>query len=70
MTMRQSLKHNFVEKIANKKVDELKGNYQDHPASFNEYRKELLHQAETLLESKSKQRLQSKKEKYELQQNI
>ncbi len=31
MTIKESIKHNFVEKIVNNQIDELKINYQEDP---------------------------------------
>jgi hypothetical protein len=42
MTMRQSIKQNFVEKIVYKQIDEEKVNYQEDPHEYNEYRKEIV----------------------------
>lgn len=58
MTFKQSIKHNFVNKIVFNKLEQNLINYTAQPKEQVHHRKEIIEQAETLLLSKSRLRLQ------------
>lgn len=61
MTMRQSIKHHFVERIVASRIQNKLINYHPNPHQYTSYRRQAVEQATVLLQSKSKLRLQSRK---------
>lgn len=58
MTFKESVKHNFINKIVRQQVEEKLINYSKEPKEHQNYRKSIIEQAESLVVSKSKLRLQ------------
>lgn len=61
MTFKQSVKNDFINKIVHNQVDEKLVNYTERPKEMNMYRKEVVEQAQCLLLTKSKKRIQRNK---------